>query len=134
MEKNLTREEVIRLYSSATLAYIGDAVIEVIVRTYLTYEGDKSVSRLNDEAKSFVTAACQSAAAGKLDSILDEFEMSVYKRGRNMKTLHAPKNTTLIDYRRATGLECVFGYLWLLKDSERIQQLFRFCFLERNES
>lgn len=134
MEKSLTKEEIIRSYSSATLAYIGDAVIEVVVRTYLTNGGDKSVSRLNDEAKSFVTAACQSVAAEKLDSILDEFEMSVYKRGRNMKPLHTPKNTSLIDYRRATGLECVFGYLWLLKDSERICRLFRFCFLERSVS
>lgn len=106
------------------LAYMGDAVIELLARRHIIGDGDRKISELNVEAKKYVTAISQSAAVERVLPHLTEKELQMFKYGRNAKGVHTPKSASAVDYRRATGLECLFGYLYLLGDTERAQCLF----------
>ena len=106
------------------LAYMGDAVIELLARRHIIGDGDRKISELNVEAKKYVTAVSQSAAVERVLPHLTEKELQMFKYGRNAKGVHTPKSASAVDYRRATGLECLFGYLYLLGDTERAQCLF----------
>ena len=101
-----------------TLAYMGDAVFELLTRERIVLAGEKPPAELNRLARGYVTAVAQSAAVERLLPLLDEDETAVYKRGRNAKSAHA------VEYRRATGLECLFGYLYLAGRIERARALF----------
>ena len=107
-----------------TLAYIGDAVFELLTRERIVLAGEKPPAELNRLARGYVTAVAQSAAVERLLPLLDEDETAVYKRGRNAKSAHAPKSAGAVEYRRATGLECLFGYLYLAGRIERARALF----------
>ena len=110
---------------SLELAYIGDAVIELLVREHLLITVNSKKVSLHRQALEFVSATAQSCA---LENILQELlpdELSVYKRGRNTKSFTVPKNTAVTDYRRATGIEALFGYLFLAKRNDRIKYLFK---------
>lgn len=112
--------------TTPALAYLGDCVLEMCVRTYLVSERGLSTSaHLNREALKFVCAASQSRAMDAIEPVLTPEEMAVFKRGRNMGHGNVPKNATTKDYRRATGMEVLFGYLSLDGKEERLRQLFR---------
>lgn len=107
-------------YSPLTLAYLGDNVYELFVRSYLVSQGNYPVHQLHMMARDYVSAAAQSKALEWIEADFTEEELAVYKRGRNAKSATVPKNAKLIDYKRATGLEALMGYLYLTGQSERI--------------
>lgn len=115
--------------TSQSLAYLGDAVLEVKVREYLVKEGLSRSAVLNRAALSFVTAARQSEAVKVILPLLTEEETDVFKRGKNSH-LTPPKSASLNEYKRATGFECVFGFLHLTGNFERIDELFRAAYGE----
>ncbi len=110
--------------SGLTLAFMGDAVYETMVRTLVLSRGDARVQTLHAHAIDYVNASFQAQAADRLTAILTEEEISVYKRGRNAPSAHTPKNKTEAEYHKATGFEALFGYLWLKKDFKRLSELF----------
>ena len=112
--------------TTPALAYLGDSVLEVYVRTYLVAERGLSTSaHLNRASLDLVRATAQSEAVGRLEPHLTEEEASVYRRGRNMGHGNVPKSASVAEYRRATGMETLFGYLSLTGQTERIDRLFR---------
>ncbi|MBQ9780840.1 MAG: ribonuclease III [Clostridia bacterium] len=112
--------------TTPALAYLGDCVLEMFVRTYLVSElGLSTSAHLNREALKFVCAAAQSKAMDAIQPHLTEEETAVFKRGRNMGHGNVPKNASVKDYRRATGMEVLFGYLSLSGQEERARELFR---------
>lgn len=118
----LTEQEI----TTPALAYLGDCVLELCVRTYLVRERGLSTSaHLNREALAFVRATAQSQAMGRLEPYLTDAETVVYHRGRNMGHTNVPRSATVAEYRRATGMEALFGYLSLTGQEARIDQLFR---------
>ena len=108
----------IRLYSPQALAFLGDAVYETLVRERIVHKANMPVN------KQQVRASYQSRAYAVIEPMLDEEELAALKRGRNISSIKPPKNGNMTDYRRATGLECLFGYLYLQGKIERINQLF----------
>lgn len=124
MHKMLDLKEVdIQNYSPLTLAYIGDSVYDLIIKTMVINQGNKQVKKLHQETSSMVQAAAQSAMMRSLQSLLTEEEHAVYKRGRNAKSVSPAKNQSLTDYRRATGFEALIGWLYLQNNWERIIEL-----------
>ena len=116
-------------YSSASLAYLGDCAIELCVREYLVKEkGLSSSAKLNKEALSFVKASRQAEAMKNIIDILTEEETNVFHRGRNMGHSSTPKSATVAEYRSATGMEALFGWLYLAGKQERINELFRIAY------
>ena len=108
------------------LAYLGDSVLEVCVRTYLVRERGLSTSaHLNAAALDYVRAGAQSEAMGRIEPHLSEEEAVIYRRGRNVGHTSIPKNASVAEYRRATGMETLFGHLYLRGDTVRIDTLFR---------
>ena len=117
--------ENLNTYSSASLAYLGDCAIELCVREYLVKEkGLTSSARLNKEALGFVRASAQAEAMKNILPFLTEEENAVFHRGRNIGHTNTPKSATVAQYRAATGMEALFGYLHLAGRTERITQLF----------
>lgn len=110
--------------SPLTLAFLGDAVFELLVRERFLLAGNAPVSKLHHKAVSVVCASAQSHAVAILESMMTEEETEIYKRGRNANGHHAPKNADPVEYRRATGLEALFGFLYLKGEEKRIRQLF----------
>ncbi|MGN0398607.1 MAG: Mini-ribonuclease 3 [Blautia sp.] len=115
----------IRTYSPLTLAYIGDAIYELIVRSILVEKGNTQVNKLHQRASRLVKASAQSAIIEKLKDSLTEEELAVYKRGRNAKSYTMAKNATMSDYRRATGFEALMGYLYLTEQWDRMLELIK---------
>ena len=115
----------LRTSSPLTLAYIGDGVYEVIVRTILVQRGNCPVNQLHRKASSLVKASAQSAMMGIIEPLLTEDEHQIYKRGRNAHSATMAKNATMSDYRRATGFEALIGYLYLKDNFTRILELVR---------
>lgn len=112
--------------STPALAYLGDSVLEVCVRTYLVTElGLSTSAHLNRASLDFVRATAQSEAMGRIEPCLTEAEATVYRRGRNMGHGNVPKSASVAEYRRATGMEVLFGYLSLTGQRERMDYLFR---------
>ena len=119
-----------KLLPGATLAYMGDAVLEVLVRRRLVENGQTQSGKMNKLALSFVKATEQSKAVDRILPHLDEEEEAVYKRGRNAHGISAPKSAGTGEYRRATGFEALFGYLWLEGKTARAEELFALAFPE----
>lgn len=115
----------IRTYSPLTLAYLGDAVYEIMIRTILVKKGNCPVNQLHKKASSLVKAAAQSGIIKVIEEKLTEEEHSVYKRGRNAHSPTMAKNASMSDYRRATGFEALMGYLYLKEDYTRMIELIR---------
>lgn len=114
--------------SAASLAYLGDSVLEILVRERLTVTGVRSPSV---ESLKYVTASAQSEAFAKIEDMLTENETDAFKRGRNcVHSGSVPKKSTTAQYRRATGLETLFGYLYLSGQGDRIRALFSAAFPE----
>ncbi len=114
----------IKQYSPVTLAFLGDAVYSLLVRERLLSLSNRPARELHKLSLGYVSASAQASAAVKLLPLLTEEELAVYKRGRNAHSAHMPKNQTQSDYRSATGLEALFGYLKLKNDEARICTLF----------
>lgn len=130
MENNLFRsinidlnKEDIAMLPPLQLAYIGDAVYELLVRTYLLKE-NIPVKRLHRTTIKYVKAEAQAKIIHALDERLSEEEKNLVKKGRNAKSKSVPKNANIMDYKYATGLEALFGYLYLNRDDIRIKELF----------
>ena len=115
----------LRSYSPLTLAYIGDGVYELIIRTILVKKGNCPVNRLHKKASSLVKAGAQSAIMEVIEEELTPEELSVYRRGRNAHSPTMAKHATMADYRRATGFEALMGYLYLKEHYTRILTLVR---------
>ncbi len=113
--------ENVKSYAPLSLAYIGDSVHTLYIRTKIMAIGDKKVNELHKLCSRFVKAKAQSDAIHVLLPLLTEEEEAIYKRGRNAKSYTAPKNTDVTTYRHATGFEALIGYLYLSKNYERLK-------------
>ena len=113
-----------RTLGAAALAYLGDAVIELLVRERLVEQGLASSKTLNANALKFVRASAQAAAMERILPLLTEEEAGAYHRGRNIGHTNTPKSATVAEYRVATGMEALFGHLHFTKQEKRIRELF----------
>ena len=120
-------------YSPLTLAYIGDSIYDLIIKTKVISEGNKQVKKLHQETSSMVQASAQSEMMRVLQPLLTEEEHAVYRRGRNAKSVSPAKNQSLTDYRRATGFEALMGYLYLKDEFERMVELIKIALGEEDE-
>ena len=114
----------IKTASGAALAYLGDSVIELCVREHLVRKGLSSSAHLNESALSFVRATAQADAMKNILELLSEEEAAVFRRGRNIGHTSTPRSASVSEYRTATGMESLFGWLYLLGRGERIKELF----------
>ena len=128
MEKSI--EFIKRNYSPLVLAYLGDSFYETLAREYVINDGNCIVSKLNESIKSYITAVSQSKIISKIQPFLNETELWFYKSGRNARNTHHSKSAEAVEYRRATGLECLYGYLYLSGKIERARELFMIAVLE----
>ena len=110
--------------SPLTLAFLGDAVFELLVRERLVKKANRQSKKLHAESIKLVNAVSQSAAAEKILPLLTDDEAAVYRRGKNAKVEHIPKGATVMQYNMATGLETLFGWLYLKGETSRINELF----------
>ena len=122
-EITMTREQ-INAISNLGLAHIGDSVFELLCRSYLCRRGGKAVKNLHRDTVAMVNAPAQAKFADKLLPHLTEEEQDYYRRGKNAHSHAAPKAATPQEYARATGLETLFGALYLSGQRDRINQLF----------
>lgn len=118
----------VREISTPALAYLGDCVIELCVRRYLIECGLSTSAHLNARALDFVRAPAQAEAMKRLQPILTEEEEGYFRRGRNLGHSNVPRNATVSEYRAATGMEALFGYLHLTEQTDRIDELFRIAY------
>ena len=137
MEKELNKKELldqiktefqcgkvdIRSYSPLTLAVLGDCVFEIIIRTVIVERGNRPPNRLHKDKAKIVNAATQARMIEVLEEELTEEERNVYHRGRNAKSYTSAKNASITDYRKATGLEALCGYLYLQGRMDRVLEL-----------
>lgn len=113
----------VRTYSPLTLAFIGDGIYDLIIRSKIVGEGNTRASQLHQHTSHLVKAASQSAMLEYMIPLMTEEEEGVYRRGRNAKSPTMAKNATMKDYRRATGFEALMGYLYLTDQMERLVEL-----------
>lgn len=121
-------EPSLNTYSTASLAYLGDCVLELCVRQHLVRQGFSSSASLNKRALEFVRATAQANAMKHLLPHLSEEEEAVFRRGRNIGHTNTPKSATVAEYRAATGMEALFGWLHLAGRTERIAELFALAY------
>ncbi len=127
------KENDIKSYSALTLAYIGDDVFDIVIRTIVVERGNCPVNKLHRRVSELVKAASQCKMIELIEKDLTEEEMAVFKRGRNAKSYTMAKNATMNDYRMATGMEALMGYLYLTGQTERYVYLIKLA-LERFEA
>ncbi len=121
------------LYSPLVLAYIGDSVYEAFTRKKVLEENPNlPAHKLHKENVKYVKAEAQSKAMEKIEPMLTETELAIYKRGRNAKSATVPKNANLVDYRRATGFEALIGFLELSGQHERLLEIMETAFDSKN--
>lgn len=113
----------VRMYSPLTLAFMGDCVFEIVIRSIVVGRGNRQAGSLHKTKSSVVNAKVQARMIEALMEELTEEERAVYKRGRNAKPHTVAKNASVNDYRKATGLEALFGYLYLSGQEDRILEL-----------
>lgn len=109
------------------LAHIGDAVYELLTRTMLCASGDKKAGEMHRKTVAIVNAPAQAAAAARILPLLTEDELHIYKRGRNTKVNSVPQKADIAQYHAATGLEALFGWLYLQGRTARISELYAVC-------
>ena len=117
-------EKEVNALSMLALAHVGDAVYELLTRTMLCSQGHSSVDDLHRRTVSYVNAPAQAKAAERILALLEEDELAVFKRGRNTHVNSLPHRASIGEYHAATGLEALFGWLYLLGRVQRIQELF----------
>lgn len=128
-QMNFTPQQV-NIISNLGLAHIGDGVYELLCRTYLCLQGDKTVLKLHTDTVNMVKATAQAKYMDKLKPHLTEEELAYFRRGKNAHTHAAPKAATRAEYAKATGMEALFGALYLLGRTDRLNQLFSICIEE----
>ena len=119
------KEVDIRAYSPLTLAYIGDCVYDLVIRTVVVERGNEPANKLHKKTVAYVKAQTQAAMIEALLPYLTEEEEAVYRRGRNAKSYTSAKNASISDYRKATGMEALVGYLYLTGQEARIMELIK---------
>ncbi len=119
------KEVDVRAYSPLTLAYIGDSIYDLVIRTVVVERANRAANDLHKKTVKYVNATVQARMAEALQDVMTEEELAVYKRGRNAKSYTSAKNATIGDYRKATGLEALFGYLYLMDKMERVFELLK---------
>ena len=115
----------VRAYSPLTLAYIGDAVYELVIRTIVVERANRAVNELHKRSVKYVKAEVQAVIIQSLLEELSQEELAVYKRGRNAKSHTSAKNASIQEYRKATGFEALIGYLYLTGQSNRMLYLIK---------
>lgn len=115
----------IRTYSPQVLAYIGDGIYELLIRTILVGQGNRQANALHKKASAYVKASAQAKMILSIQEELTEEEHHVYKRGRNARAFSMAKNATMSDYRHATGFEALMGYLYLTGRTTRMVDLIK---------
>ena len=128
-ERPLTPDEA-KQFSPLTLAFLGDSVYEVMVREALLREANRPTRELHTMAVAHVRAAYQADAANRIADMLTDDEADILRRGRNASGISVPKHATPADYRKATGFECLFGYLYLCGRTDRLRELFAVIWAE----
>jgi len=113
----------IKSYSGLALAYIGDAIYDLVIRTFIIEQGNAPVNKLHKKVIKLVQASAQAKHYHMIEDMLTEEEKTVFKRGRNAKSVHPSKNADISDYRTATGLEALMGYLYLTGQTTRMLEL-----------
>ena len=116
------------LYNVLSLAYLGDAVYELKVRQRLVAEHRSMPGKLHQMAQKYVSATAQSKACDKLIELLNDEELNIFNRARNSSPANIPKHSSRSDYHRATALEAVFGYLYLIGNNDRSDEIFEILF------
>ena len=122
-QMNFTAAQV-NAISNVGLAHVGDGVYELLCRTYLCAKGNKTIRTLHRDAVALVNAPAQAKMADKILPLLSEQEQDYFRRGKNAHTHAAPKAATPQEYAKATGLETLFGALYLLGRTDRLNELF----------
>ena len=117
------KEQDVRAYSPLTLAYIGDAIYDLVIRTVIVERANRSANDLHKKATRYVKAEAQAKMIAALLEELTEEEEAVYKRGRNAKSYTVAKNASMSDYRKATGFEALMGFLYLTGQMDRLLYL-----------
>ena len=117
------KEVDVHSYSPLTLAYIGDSIYDLIIKSLVINQGNRQVNKLHKETSMYVQASTQSLMMRAMQEELTEEEHAVYNRGRNAKSVSPAKNQSITDYRRATGFEALLGYLYLKKEWKRMLDL-----------
>ena len=125
------KEVDIRAYSPLTLAYIGDAIYDLIIRTIVVERANRPANKLHKTVVRYVNAGTQAQMIMAQEELTEE-EKAVYHRGRNAKSYTSAKNASIADYRKATGLEALFGYLYLQGKMDRLLMLVRLAFEKMN--
>lgn len=115
----------IRTFSPLTLAYIGDCIYELVIRTMLIEAGNAPVNKLHKRASNLVKASAQKDLFRSIEDALSEEERAVFKRGRNAKSFTSAKNASISEYRIATGFEALMGYLYLNNQLDRLVELIK---------
>lgn len=115
----------LKTYSPLTLAFIGDVVYDLIIRTLVVENGNAPVNKLHRKVSSLVKAPAQMELFHRIEDRLSEEEMAVYKRGRNAKSFTSAKNASITEYRSATGFEALIGYLYLNNEFSRILDIIK---------
>lgn len=126
LQKEFECEEVdLRNYSPLTLAFLGDCVFDLIIRTVIVERGNRAAESLHKKKSAIVKAQAQAQMAEAIMESLSEEELTIYKRGRNAKSYTTAKNASVTDYRKATGFEALLGYLYLQNKEDRIIELIK---------
>ena len=123
-QMNLSKQQVDAL-SNLGLAHMGDGVFEVLCRAYLCAKGNLTVGKLHKDTVSLVRAPAQAAFADKMLAHLTQEELAYYRRGKNSHVHAVPKGATREEYAKATGVEALFGALYLLGQTQRLNELFQ---------
>ena len=123
-QMNFTAQQV-NAISNLGLAHMGDCVFEILCRGYLCAQGEKTVDRLHRDTINMVKATSQAKFVDKLLPLLNQEELSYYRRGKNAHVHAVPKSASPAEYAKATGLEALFGALYLLGRTDRINELFK---------
>lgn len=122
----------IRTYSPLALAYIGDGIFDLVIRSIVVGKGNTKASQLHYRTSHIVKAKTQAEMMKVLEEILTPEEADIYRRGRNAKSPTMAKNATMSDYRNATGFEALMGYLYLKDEFPRIVELVKFAIEKLN--
>lgn len=125
LQKFECKSKDIRAYSPLTLAYLGDVVYDLVIRTMVVERANRAANELHKKTIQYVKAETQANIIEALQSQLSEEEEAIYKRGRNAKSYTTAKNASVADYRKATGLEALIGYLYLSNRMDRVLELIK---------